>query len=409
MNVLSLAHMFPPGGGTYVVEQMKALRRLGVSFRVIAPIPWAPPGATVLPRFRRHEATPLRATVDGFEVEYPRIVCVPGQRLFYLYGLTYYLRCRWVVQRMLRTFPIDLIHAHSIMPDGFAAVLLGREFHCPVVCTLHGSDINVYPGKHPLTMRATKWALQKMQDLVAVSAALKEKARSLAPVADMEVIHNGADLSVFRPAGKREARETLGLPANQKIVLFIGNLTPVKGIEYLLSAVSQLERSQLSLVLLGEGEQQQELLALARRLGLGEICKFTGPRPHSEIPLWLSAADCLVLPSLSEGLPTVVVEAMCCGTPIVATRVGGTPEIVKSGETGLLVNPKDPVALADAIRTLLHDPPLAAALAQRAWSFAQQNLSWNGNARKMLQRYEALTTVRPDAVRVPPTPEYETL
>lgn len=388
MNVLLLSHMFPPSSGSFVLEQTKALRNLGVCFQVLAPTPWAPPFVRIWRRFRRYDFVPAQANIDGFSVDYPRIVCFPGKRLFYLYGVTYYLRCRWIVRRLIKEKKIDLIHAHTIMPDGFAAVLLGREFKLPVVCTVHGSDIIVYPQQSRMTHWATRWALQGLTRLIAVSSDLEKKALALARTAGVRVIHNGADPAVFKTWSKAEAREKLGLPPDKKVVLFLGHLTSVKGVEYLLNAVSRLPHSKLMLALVGDGDLRLDLVAMAKKLGISDVCKFTGHRPHDEIPLWLSAADCLVLPSMSEGLPTVLVEAMWCRTPIIATRVGGIPEIVKSGQTGLLVEPRDSEALAHAIDQILSNPDRAAAMAEQAEIFAGENLTWAMNAKKTLGEYE---------------------
>lgn len=331
---------------------------------------------------------PKQSEIAGCPVEYPKVLTFPGGRLFFLGGLIHYLRCRRLVGRLVKEKKVALIHAHTILPDGLAAVLLGREFKLPVVCTLHGSDIRLNPYRDRMTRWLTRWTLRKVHYLVAVSSELKNKVFSLSGVSEVSVTHNGADPDAFKSISKLQARSKLGLLAGKKIVLFVGNLKPVKGIEFLLQAMGQLRRGDVELCLVGDGESRSLLTAMAEQLGVAGMCHFAGSRPHDEIPLWLAAADCLVLPSLSEGLPTIVVEAMFCKTPVVATNVGGTPEILEDRRTGLLVEPKDSAALAQAMAEILTDADLGAAFAQQAEREVRGRLTWEANARATIAAYE---------------------
>jgi len=389
--VLVLSHVFPnpcnPVAGTYVLDQVKALRELGVKVFVVSPSPWPPPLLGFLPRVGKFHAVPNRSEVAGCLIEYPRVLTFPGQTV-YMEGLLYYLRCRSLVRKLVRENGVTLIHAHMILPDGLAAVLLGKELKVPVVCTLHGSDIRIYPHRDRITRWLTKWALRNADHLLAVSSELKNKALSLSPRAKISVVCNGADPSAFMPMSKAESRARLGLLPGKKIVLFVGNIKQVKGIEFLLQAISQLRRDDLQLCLVGEGESRPALISMAHRLGIAEQCKFAGRQPHDEIAFWLTAADCVVLPSLSEGLPTILVEAMFCGTPVVATDVGGVPEIVQNRRTGLLVKPQDSESLAQAIAEILADPDLSSELVQLARAQVQGRLTWDANARATIAAYD---------------------
>src|ERR1700730_6189677 len=177
MKVLVLSEMFPnPGNamsGIFVLEQMRALRHQGVEVKVISPTPWIPKLLRSRRRVQRYLATPSRSTVDGFSVDYPRVPMFPGGRFNYFSGLVCYMWCRRLLRRQLKKTSIDLIHAHGILPVGFAAGLLGREFRIPVTCTVHGSDINVQPLRNRGNRWATRWALRRVDRLFAVSQALK--------------------------------------------------------------------------------------------------------------------------------------------------------------------------------------------------------------------------------------------
>jgi teichuronic acid biosynthesis glycosyltransferase TuaC len=361
---------------------------MGVDAVVIKPIPWAPSALTFLPRVRKYSVIPQRVNIEGFHVEYPRVPALPSGHLFSVYGLLCYLWCRSTVRRCLTEHKIDLIHAHTVMPAGFAAVLLGQEFRLPVVCTGHGSDISLYPQRSWASRLATQWTLRRTKQLITVSHDLKRKAAALASVDNVEVVENGADDNLFKGISKEEARTQLGLPSSKKVIIFVGNLVPVKGIDTLLEAISSLKRTDVLLCLVGDGFLRQSLESLASRLGVLTICIFVGGRPHHEIPFWLSAADCLALSSLSEGCPTILSEAMLCRVPIVATAVGGIPELIKHQQTGLLVPPRNPVLLAEAIDALLTpEAHSISAMLDRAENMAKNLLTWQMNARKTKEVY----------------------
>ena len=132
------------------------------------------------------------------------------------------------------------------------------------------------------------------------------------------------------------------------------------------------------------------LVARAAELGIADRVHFRGKIPHDEVAWWMAAGDVFVLPSLSEGLPTVVCEAMACGRPVVATAVDGTPEIVRDGETGILVPPREPRPLADALARVLDDPELAARMRSRAFQISAETYTWDANAAAYISIYEEL-------------------
>jgi glycosyltransferase involved in cell wall biosynthesis len=273
------------------------------------------------------------------------------------------------------------------LPDGFAAVLLGREFRIPVLCTAHGSDIYDYPFRNRATMWATRWTVKRVDGLVAVNSNLKSRIAALGRSGPVTVSYNGADQQVFSQQSRSAARAKLGIPASKKVVVFVGYLCPEKGLEHLLAAMKQLVNDDTILYLVGDGVLREQLQAQAVRFDLGNTCVFVGQRPHSEIAAWLSAADCFVLPSVAEGFPLVIVEAMASRAPIVATAVGGIPEIVRHEHTGLLVPPRDPGALANAMNRILCDRDFADVMAARAKLVASR-FTWNNNAQQTLAAYK---------------------
>lgn len=386
MRVLILSHLFPnsrdPSYGIFVLEQLKILRSMGVDATVISPVPWVPRVLRHLARAQKYRGISRRETVEGFDVEHPAVPMLPGGHLFPLYGLVYYACCRPLVQWLQRRAAFDLIHAHTVMPDGCAAVLLGRSLRIPVVCTIHGSDINLYPFRSRGAHWVTGWTLRRIDQLIAVSRALRDRISAWTNGDSAAVVRNGADPTVFCAWPKAEARRLLHLPQDKRIVLFVGYLVKAKGVSFLLDAMTHLSRTDTMLYLVGDGPLKETLACRSYSLAIDHRCIFAGACKHSEVPLWLSAADCLVLPSVTEGLPTILVEAMMCGVPIVSTAVGGIPEILHDRNTGLLVPAANPCALANAIAKILDDPDLAYSMAQRAQAEAQEQLTWEANAKK---------------------------
>jgi teichuronic acid biosynthesis glycosyltransferase TuaC len=403
MKVLILSHMFPnfcePLAGIYVMEQAKSLRAAGIETVVFSPTPWAPRSLRFLSSVRKHMDMPEHENVSGFVVEHPRYPTLPKTRGFAFSGLSIWLSCRKLLRKYLEHNKIDLIHANTIMPDGFGAMLLGREFNLPVVCTVHGSDVKIYPYENRLVRWATQFALRHVDHLIAVSENLKQCTLELSGPREVHVVKNGADPEVFRPQKQSACRALLGLPDGRKIVCFVGHLRPDKAVDVLLEAFAKLQTRDVLLCLAGDGPVRGELVSQAERLGISQSCIFAGAQPHDRIALWMGASDCLVLCSLSEGLPTVLPEAMLCRLPVIATPVGGVPEIVRDAETGLLVTPGQVSEISHAIDRILSDQQFACQLAQNAYDFVKDRLTWDANARKTIAVYESALGKTPAIVQ----------
>ena len=189
-----------------------------------------------------------------------------------------------------------------------------------------------------------------------------------------------------------DALERLGLPRDEPIITFVGVLTPRKGIDTLIESMGQLAREGDApmLVIAGIGELRESLETRAGELGISDRVRFVGKVAHDDVAWWMAAGDVFCLPSLSEGLPTVVCEAMACGRAVVATAVDGTPEIVDDEVTGLLVPPRDADALAGALRRLLGDEALRRRFEEISLVRARETYTWAANAAAHIGLYEAL-------------------
>lgn len=391
-----LSHMYPSAvnwtAGIFVHEQVRALVRRGHDVRVVAPRGWAPP---LLPRWSAHRRVPGVETFEGVPVLHPRKLTLPGARLGHRNVDAMLLAIAKPLRRVHEMWPFEVIHAQMLVPDGWAAARMGASLGIPVVATAHRADVLDVPARGAASRARVAEAVESIDQVCAVSAAIAAAAEELArPRRPVAVVPNGADTTAFRARDADEARRRLGLPADERIVTYVGKLVPRKGVDDLVEAMGILARRPAGAPLLvagGVGEMRAGLEARAAELGLADRIRFVGKIPHDEVGWWMAAGDVFVLPSLSEGLPTVVCEAMNCGRPVVATAVDGTPEIVRDGETGLLVPPRDAAALADALGRVLDEPGLAARMGAEALRIGREVYTWDANARRMEELYREVT------------------
>lgn len=279
----------------------------------------------------------------------------------------------------------DLIHAH-FLTFGYTAAKLKEKYGKPFVLTAHGGDVYSLPFTNDWYNRLAKQIVSKADCIITVSSHNMKKLALLGvPSSRMHLIPNGYDEKIFRPISKEKVRQILGLPLNKKILLSVGNLLPVKGHTYLLDAVSLISKKcdDVILVIVGSGPLAGMLEKKIDTLHLRNRVFLVGSKSHGEIPLWMNACDLFVLPSLNEGFATVIPEAMACGKPVVATRVGGGPDAISNDELGILVDPKNSVKLADAITSALEHQWSSTAIMDYAKKYR-----WNNIAKQILSVYK---------------------
>ncbi|MBI5787877.1 MAG: glycosyltransferase [Candidatus Schekmanbacteria bacterium] len=255
------------------------------------------------------------------------------------------------------TAKFDIVHAHFIFPTGIIALIPSYLRRKKLIITAHGGDVNEMPYRNNLLWRLTKFTLNNADKIICVSNDLKEKlnAEFKIPFDKIAVINMGVDTKLFVPNSQSKARIQLGLAKDIKVILYVGNLIKSKGVEYLLKALSLFKNEKTICYIIGSGTEENNLKELCNKLNIENHVEFIGAKPNSDIPMWLSAADILVLPSFSEGVPVVLLEALASGIPCVTSAVGGIPEIIKDGHNGYLINPECPQEIADKINLLLSD------------------------------------------------------
>jgi glycosyltransferase involved in cell wall biosynthesis len=381
LRLLTFSTLYPnavlPNHGVFVENRLRHLVASGEACStVLAPVPWFPfrtdrLGAR-LRQWGRFAAVPAQELRHGLAVHHPRYAALPGIGML-TNPAALHLAARAALRRLLAAgHRFDAIDAHYAYPDGVVAVWLGREFNLPVVVTARGSDISQLPD-HRVPRRLIQRAIQDADALIAVSVGLKDGLVKLgAPPGKVTVLRNGVDLDAFRPipdgdpADRAAIRRALGVGPGPLLVS-VGHLIPRKGHDHVIRALPLLPGH--ALMVLGDGPERDALLKLAQEIGVADRVHMLGARPHAELPRYYGAADALVLASSREGWANVLLEAMACGTPVVASPAWGSREAVRSPAAGLVMEETTPEAIAAALRRLLALRPDRAATRAYAEGF----------------------------------------
>jgi teichuronic acid biosynthesis glycosyltransferase TuaC len=332
---------------------------------VVAPVPFFPSSSGRFNSWARYARIPAREERHGLLVHHRRFLVIPKLGMP-MAPLLLYRACLPLLRRILALRRIDVIDAHYMYPDGVAAVWLGQKLGIPVVVTCRGTDVNLIP-RYRIPRRLIRGAIAGAAALITVSGALREAVLELgAPPDKLTVLRNGVDTRLFAPPSERDAvRADLGL--TNPTLISVGHLIERKGHHLVIEAVQQLPDWHALIV--GDGPERPRLAALIQSLGLSGRVRLLGTRPHPELPALYGAADASVLASSREGWANVLLEAMACGTPVVATNIWGNPEVVRAPEAGMIVE-RNPAAIADGIRRLWANRPGRAATRAYAEQFS---------------------------------------
>ncbi|MFQ5773770.1 MAG: glycosyltransferase family 4 protein [Kiloniellaceae bacterium] len=381
LRVLTFTSVYPnaaqPGHGVYTERRLRNLLATGdIESRVVAPVPWVPAAMRGSRRYGPYYHVPVADRREGIDILYPRYPTVPK------IGMTPapFLMASALagpLRKIARgAFDFDILDAFYFYPDGVAAAILGRLFDKPVVITAFGSDINLIPD-HYWPRRMIRWAAGRAAGVTAVCEALKHRLVELGvPAQKIHVILHGVDLRLFVPPQDR-ARVQARLGMSRPTLLSVGSLIERKGHHIAIEAMADLP--DFDLLIAGEGEMERTLRDQVAALGLGDRIRFLGHVNERDLPAYYGAADALVLPSSREGIANVLLESMACGTPVIATRVWGAPEVITVPEAGVMMPERTARALVDAVRALFADYPDRAATRRFVERF-----SWDDTAAQHL-------------------------
>lgn len=389
-RLLSISTLWPnaanPRFGTFVARSLEALVARGDwDVTVINPIALPP---LAIGRYAALKQAAVDDKEKGIEVHRPVFRTIPslGARI------NPALIARAVLplaRRLHAEAPFALVDAQFFYPDGPAAARIADDLGLPLTIKARGSDIH-YWGARSDTRPQILAAGHSAAGLLAVSEALSRDMATMGLPADKISLHyTGLDRDLFRPLQHTQLRRRLGrelgieLPEGAPVLASVGTLNPQKGQSLVIEAMQDLPGDTV-LLLVGKGESEAGLRKLAKARGVTSRVHFLGSIDHDLLPLVLSAADAMVLPSEREGLANAWIEALACGTPLIITDAGGAREVVTTPEAGRIVD-RNPAAMAAAIRALLADPPMREAVAATADRF-----SWQASAEALAAYYETL-------------------
>ncbi len=370
LRVLTLSTLFPnsvePTFGVFVEGQtLRLAARADVELRVVSPLPCPPFPFSRHARYRRELGLPREEVWKGVRVARPRFFTLPGLS-GPLNPASIYRAVRPVLEQLHRSgFAFDVIDAEFFYPDGPTAARLAAEFGVPFSIKARGADIH-YWGARPACRRLILDAAARAGGLLAVADSLKQDMIALGiDPAKITVHYTGVDLDRFRLADRAAAKTQLGIAG--PLVVSLGALIPRKGHDIVIEAMSALPGATLLVV--GSGPQHERLARLIVARGLGDRVRLLGSVPHGELPAILGAADVMALASESEGLANAWIEAMACGTPVIAPGVDGAAEAIAPPASGRLIAERTPAAVAAAIASILADPPTQEAVRANAERF----------------------------------------
>ena len=384
MKLLTFSTLFPnvvtPSHGIFVETRLRYLLGSGqVSARVMAPVPWFPSSNPRFGSYAKFAAVPSHEVRHGIDVSHPRYALLPKIGM----NVAPALMMRGVKNAVARLIDegddFDLIDAHYFYPDGVAAVMLGKYFNKPVVITSRGTDINLIP-QFAVARRQILWAARECSAIITVCQALKDEMVSLGvDAARITPLRNGVDLQRFTPRDRAAARQGLGMQGFT--MLSVGVLDQRKGHDLTIRALTLLPG--VSLWIAGTGPERERLQALAVELGVADRLRLLGPIAQTELTTYYNAADVMVLASSREGWANVLLESMACGTPVVASNVWGTPEVVAAPAAGVLMGERSASGIAAAVTALRAAYPAHAQTRQYAEGF-----SWDDTTNGQLALFE---------------------
>jgi len=372
-----------PIHGIFVETRLRELLKTGeVETKVVAPVPWFPFSGERWGEYGRLAATPHFEQRNGVDVHHPRYF-LPPKIGMNIAPHTLALGALPTIEKLMRDgFDFDLIDAHYYYPDGVAATLLSKWLSKPFVVTARGSDINQI-ARYGIPKTLIRWSAHRAAASIAVSRALSDAMAELGIAREkLSVFRNGVDLEKFYPVSKTEARKKLDWPDDPTLIS-VGNLVENKGHHIAMESLTLLPGYRLAII--GDGPERLRLQLLGQRLGVSNRVIFIGRVAQRNLSAYYSAADVLILASSREGWPNVLLEAMACGTPVIASNVGGVPEIITRPVAGRMMAALTPHALVDACNDLFAKYPDSTSVRSYAEEFG-----WDATTRAQLDLFKEI-------------------
>jgi hypothetical protein len=390
IKVLAISHLYPSAfdkmSGIFIEEQAKNLIQQNCEIIVIAPTPITP----ILIRYFKkkwvdYSKIPFKTISGKIEIYHPRYLEFPKNLSFASSGERVYLGIRKLVDKIYRNFKFNLVHAHSILPDGYAGVKIAQKYKKPLIVGVYGSDLLISPYRNKKTFINTLGTLKKASMITTVSQHLKDNCieKFGIPEKKIRAICVGYDPNKFYFSENQPRQKEENIR-----ILFAANVLKTKGIFDLLEAMVIIRKQnpelfkKISWIFVGYGDDMGKFKKQIKKYNLEKNVKIVGRVPHQQIRQYMDNTDFIILPSWSEGTPVVLVEATACGLPVIATGVGGIPEIINQN-SGILVKPRMPIELAKGIILAV----------SKKWDYKTisnlaKNWTWTQNAQKTIEVFK---------------------
>jgi len=398
LRVLTISHLFPSKeikfAGIFISRQGQYLAKYGIECDFLVPRPWAPWPLYRLSRWRKYGPANLLAAPKELEARLVRYIRPPGiwfAKFEYNLIIT---ALKAAAMRWHRENPFDVVLGISMFPDAELAVSIGKKLNLPVATLAIGSDVMFYMKRFPVFWRRLGSVLEQVDLSVGVSEAIcKELAETGKCRRKPLCVYLGRDSGRFLPPeDKSKVRQSLGWAEGDIVAIYVGTVTDFKGINELATVAKELlgKYHNFRLVCVGEGPTIERLVQLRASIGRNDAVVLPGLLSPQEVPMYLQGADFMVFPSHSEGMPQSVLEAMDCGLPVVATKVGGIPEAVIDGETGILIDAKNTSQLQAAMEKMINDREFRITSGHKGYLLAKQKFDTESNGKKLANALRSL-------------------
>jgi glycosyltransferase involved in cell wall biosynthesis len=384
IKLLVITHSYPtkinPIAGIFVKNQYDFIKNK-FDIKIVFPYPYVPKFKKFNPYYK-YSTVPFKENIGGIEVYHPRYIFFPRVGILrnfiniFLFFESFfsYLSSKELISKLQKEWDFDVIMVHGCISESISAVAYKKKYNKKLLVTIHGEDVTRF-SKVSFLRILSKFILKNSNAIVCKSNSLKKEVLGMGIVnKDIYVIPSGYAVSRFKPKPTQKCRKKLNLPPNKKIILFVGHLIKRKGPDYLIKAIKLVikKNKNIACYIIGGGVLETELKNLAIKLNLKDFVFFVGMRKPKEVPLWMNACDILVLPSLNDGFPNVLTEAIACRKPVIGTKVGGIPDIINN-DVGYIVEPKDMNNLAKRILQALDKKWDKGKLIERSKKFSVNN------------------------------------
>lgn len=388
MNLLVMSHMFPnksaPYYGIFVYEQIKSLLKSGMAVQVVSPVPYSPSVLWFRSKWKDYGTIPFKETLDLVTVFHPRYLAFPKRIMFEKSGWLYYLGMKKVLNDILEKNALDLVHAHTVLPDGQAAMYIRRQYGIPYVVTIHGDDLYNTINQSYKRKSAIEDVLNESSKIIIVGSSLRKIILSnfhKIQAKNILVINNGVDINKFNSPARSYPNR------NKFKILSVGSLIERKGHTLVLEVLGELSgKLSVEYMIVGDGQERARLEQSVKEKGLSKIVKFHGSKAPNEIPKFMKDSDLFVLPSWDEGFGVVYLEAMASGLPIIASKEQGIEDVIRNGENGFLVKPGDSDNLLEICEKVISNRSLYERISKEAIKTAS-SYTWDKNAQETLKIY----------------------